>query len=91
MEYLHRGELKVELLGRGFAWLDTGTHESLQQASSYVKALQDRQGLNIACVEEIAFRLGYIDADTLKNLATEMLKNNYGKYLMGILEEEGKD
>jgi glucose-1-phosphate thymidylyltransferase len=91
MAYLRRGKLKVELLGRGFAWLDTGTHESLQQAASYVKALQDRQGLNIACVEEIAYRLGYIDAGTLKKLATGMMKNNYGKYLMSILEEEGKD
>jgi len=88
IEYLRRGELRVELLGRGFAWLDTGTHESLQQASAYVKAIQDRQGLKIACVEEIAFRLGYIDCARLKHLASEMLKNNYGKYLMDILEEE---
>jgi glucose-1-phosphate thymidylyltransferase len=88
MEYLHRGELRVELLGRGFAWLDTGTHESLQQAASYVKAIQDRQGLKIACVEEIAFRLGYIDNSQLKHLASDMMKNNYGKYLMEMLEEE---
>ncbi len=88
MDYLHRKELRVELLGRGFAWLDTGTHESLQQAASYVKAIQDRQGLKIACVEEIAFRLGYIDRKQLQHLASDMLKNNYGQYLMDVLEEE---
>lgn len=88
MEYLRRGKLKVEILGRGFAWLDTGTHESLQQASSYVKAIQDRQGLKISCVEEIAFRQGYISGEDLKHLASDMLKNNYGHYLMEILEEE---
>jgi glucose-1-phosphate thymidylyltransferase len=78
----------AEILGRGFAWLDTGTHESLQQASSYVKAIQDRQGLKISCVEEIAFRLSYISSDDLRGLASDMLKNNYGRYLMEILEEE---
>jgi glucose-1-phosphate thymidylyltransferase len=88
MEYLHRKELKVEILGRGFAWLDTGTHESLQQAASYVKAVQDRQGLKISCVEEIAFRLGYINRSQLSTLASDMMKNNYGRYLMDILEEE---
>jgi glucose-1-phosphate thymidylyltransferase len=88
MDYLRRGDLRVEILGRGFAWLDTGTHESLQQASSYVKAIQDRQGLKISCVEEIAFRLGYISGDDLRGLASDMLKNNYGRYLMEILEEE---
>jgi glucose-1-phosphate thymidylyltransferase len=88
MEYLRRGDLRVEILGRGFAWLDTGTHESLQQASSYVKAIQDRQGLKISCVEEIAFRLSYISSDDLRGLASDMLKNNYGRYLMEILEEE---
>jgi glucose-1-phosphate thymidylyltransferase len=89
MEYLRRGELYVELLGRGFAWLDTGTHESLQQASSYVHAIQERQGLKIACIEEIAYRLGYIDKERLSSLASEMMKNSYGKYLMEILHEEG--
>jgi glucose-1-phosphate thymidylyltransferase len=88
MDYLHRKELRVELLGRGFAWLDTGTHESLQQAASYVKAIQDRQGLKISCIEEIAFRLGYIDRKELKHLASDMLKNSYGQYLMDILEED---
>jgi len=88
LEYLRRGRLRVELLGRGFAWLDTGTHESLQQAADYVKAIQERQGLKIACIEEIAFRLGYIGPEQLKALAGDMLKNEYGRYLMEILEEE---
>lgn len=85
--YLKRGSLKVELLGRGFAWLDTGTHEALQQAASYVQAIQDRQGLKISCVEEIAFRLGYIDAAHLKLLASNYLKNDYGRYLVEIADE----
>lgn len=88
LEYLRRGELKVQLLGRGFAWLDTGTHESLQQAAGYVQALQERQGLKISCIEEIAFRLGYINDKQLEHLASDMLKNDYGQYLMEILEEE---
>ena len=87
MEYLKRGELKVELLGRGFAWLDTGTHEALQQAASYVQAIQERQGLRIASIEEIAFRLGYIDHKQLEILAKDMLKNEYGRYLMDIVAE----
>lgn len=87
LEYLRRGELKVELLGRGFAWLDTGTHESLHQASGYVQVIQERQGLKIACIEEIAFRLGYINRSQLKHLASDMMKNDYGKYLMEIAEE----
>ena len=87
MEYLKRGELKVELLGRGFAWLDTGTHEALQQAASYVQAIQERQGLRIASIEEIAFRLGYIDNMQLETLAKDMLKNEYGRYLMDIVAE----
>ncbi len=93
LEYLRRGELKVELLGRGFAWLDTGTHESLHQASSYVQVIQERQGLKIACIEEIAFRLGYINRARLKGLASDMMKNDYGRYLMEIVddEEEGAD
>jgi glucose-1-phosphate thymidylyltransferase len=87
--YLQRGDLKVELLGRGFAWLDTGTHEALQQAASYVQAIQERQGLKISCVEEVAFRLGYIDAAQLKVLAANYMKNDYGRYLMEIAEEDG--
>ena len=85
--YLQQGKLTVELLGRGFCWLDTGTHESLQQASSYVQAVQDRQGLKIACLEEIAYRLGYIDQDQVEQLAESMMKNQYGMYLMDMLRE----
>jgi glucose-1-phosphate thymidylyltransferase len=83
--YLRDGKLKVELLGRGFCWLDTGTHESLQQASSYVQTIQERQGLQIACLEEIAYRLGYIDREQVERLATAMLKNQYGQYLLDLL------
>jgi glucose-1-phosphate thymidylyltransferase len=85
--YLEQGTLKVELLGRGFCWLDTGTHESLQQASSYVQAVQERQGLKIACLEEIAYQLGYIDSDQVADIAGPMLKNQYGQYLMSMLED----
>jgi len=88
MEYLRRGKLRVQPLSRGFCWLDTGTHESLQQASSYVQAVQDRQGLKVACVEEIAFSLGYIDATQMTALAKDMLKNQYGQYLMDIVTEK---
>ncbi len=91
LAYLKRGQLGVELLGRGFAWLDTGTHESLQQASSFVQAIQERQGLKIACIEEIAFRKGYIDRKQLQHLAQDMLKNEYGQYLIGISSEEGEN
>ncbi|HMP72547.1 MAG TPA: glucose-1-phosphate thymidylyltransferase RfbA [Kiritimatiellia bacterium] len=87
-EYLRRGALRVELLGRGFAWLDTGTHESLLQASNYVQTIEERQGLKISCLEEIAFRKGYIDAGQLERLAAPLLKNEYGAYLMRLLEEE---
>ena len=91
MEYLQRQDLRVELLGRGFAWLDTGTHEALQQASSYVQAIQERQGLKIACPEEIAFRLGYIDREKLRKLAARFIKNDYGRYLMEIADDEDTD
>jgi len=87
LAYLKRNELRVELLGRGFAWLDTGTHEALQQAASYVQAIQERQGLKVSCLEEIAFRLGYIDREQLKNLASKYVKNDYGQYLMEIVRE----
>jgi glucose-1-phosphate thymidylyltransferase len=87
LEYLRRGQLRVELLGRGFAWLDTGTHESLQQASGFVQVIQKRQGLKIACIEEIAYRKGYIDRGQLEKLARDMIKNEYGQYLMEIVSE----
>jgi glucose-1-phosphate thymidylyltransferase len=87
MAYLQRGDLRVELLGRGFAWLDTGTHEALQQAASYVQAIQERQGLKVSCIAEIAFRLGYIDGGQLKKLAAQYMKNDYGQYLMVIAGE----
>ena len=86
--YLASGGLYVEKLGRGIAWLDTGTHESLMQASSFVRIIEERQGLKIACVEEIAHRMGYIDAIQLENLAEPLLKNGYGDYLMSIVEQE---
>jgi len=88
LEYLRRGMLKVELLGRGFAWLDTGTQEALQQAASYVQAIQERQGLKISCIEEIAYNLGYIDKEELATLAAETMKNEYGRYLMRLIAEE---
>ena len=86
--YLQCGRLRVEPLGRGFCWLDTGTHESLQQASSYVQAVQERQGLKIACIEEIAYELGYIDINQLERLAADMLKNQYGQYIAGFVADE---
>ncbi len=88
LEYLRRGDLNVELLGRGYAWLDTGTQEALQQAASYVQAIQERQGLKISCVEEIAFRLGYINKEELADLASEMMGNEYGQYLMDLIAED---
>ena len=87
MAYLHRGELQVEVLGRGYAWLDTGTFEALQQAASYVQAIQERQGMRIASVEEIAFRLGYIDAQQLRRQAEDMKQNEYGQYLLRLLSD----
>jgi len=88
MEYLRRKQLRVELLGRGFAWLDTGTEEALQQAASYVQAIQERQGLKISCIEEIAYRLGYINNEELSKLASDMLTNDYGRYLMELIAED---
>ena len=87
LAYLQQGTLRVEPLGRGFCWLDTGTHESLQQAASYVQAVQERQGLKIACIEEIAYQLGYISLDELAALAKDTLKNQYGQYIMDLVEE----
>jgi glucose-1-phosphate thymidylyltransferase len=86
--YLEWGELNVEKLGRGIAWLDTGTHESLLQASNFVHTIEERQGLKIACLEEIAYRQGYISADRLAELADEMKSNTYGRYLFQVLTEE---
>ena len=88
-DYLKRGELNVELLGRGFAWLDTGTHESFIEAALFIQTIQKRQGLKIACVEEIAWRMGYIDNDQLNKLAEPYMKNEYGQYLMAIMRERG--
>jgi glucose-1-phosphate thymidylyltransferase len=87
--YLERGELDAVLLGRGIAWLDTGTHESMLQASTFVETLQSRQGLKVSCPEEIAYKMGYIDADQVIAIASTMSKNSYGRYLMRLLEEDG--
>lgn len=86
-EYLRRGKLRVELLSRGIAWLDTGTHESLLQAGNFVQTIEERQGLKIACLEEIAYRQKWIDADQLRALAEPLAKNEYGQYLLRLLEE----
>ncbi|MCK6562186.1 glucose-1-phosphate thymidylyltransferase RfbA [candidate division KSB1 bacterium] len=83
--YLETGELRVEVLGRGFAWLDTGTHDSLIEASTYVATVEKRQGLKISCIEEIAYRMGYISAEQLRRLAEPLAKNEYGKYLLELL------
>lgn len=83
--FLGDGELKVATLGRGFAWLDTGTHDSLAEASTYIEVLEKRTGLKIACLEEIAFRKGWIDADRLRQLAQPMIKNQYGQYLLRLI------
>jgi glucose-1-phosphate thymidylyltransferase len=86
-KYLEQGKLRVELLGRGFAWLDTGTHESLLQASNFVQTIEERQGLKIACLEEIAFHSGWIDAERLRLLGREMEKNAYGQYLLQLADD----
>ena len=90
-EYLRRGKLKVELFGRGMAWLDTGTHKGLLEASNYVEAVQTRQGLYIACLEEIAYRKGYIDKEQLLDLAKPLMKTDYGRYLVKIADEDIND
>ncbi len=87
LEYLRRQELQVEILGRGFAWLDTGTHESLLEASTFIETIEKRQGLKIACVEEIAYHMGYIDADQVSRLARPLRKNGYGQYLLKLISE----
>ena len=85
--FLEDGELKVQTFGRGFAWLDTGTHESLSEASTYIEVLEKRQGLKVACLEEIAYRQGWIDEQRMRELAKPMLKNQYGQYLLKVIEE----
>ena len=84
--FLEAGDLKVQLLGRGFAWLDTGTHDSLAEASNFVEVIEKRQGLKIACLEEIAYMKGWIDADRLRAVAQPMSKNQYGQYLLKLLQ-----
>jgi glucose-1-phosphate thymidylyltransferase len=88
--YLTEGSLRVERLGRGTAWLDTGTHNSLLDAGAFVRIIEERQGLKVACVEEIAWRLGFIDADKLLELARPLAKSGYGEYLVRILHERGR-
>ena len=87
-EFLRGNELKVQTMGRGFAWLDTGTHDSLSEASTFIEVLEKRQGLKVACLEGIAYRKGWITAEKLREVARPMLKNDYGKYLMSILDEK---
>lgn len=88
LEYLRHDQLRMELLGRGFAWLDTGTHDSLHEASSFVETIEKRQGLKVACPEEIAYRMGFIDAAQLLELGEEMRNNQYGQYLISLVESE---
>jgi glucose-1-phosphate thymidylyltransferase len=85
--YLEQGQLNVQVMGRGTAWLDTGTHESLLEASTFIQIIEKRQGLKIACLEEIAYRLGYIDAVQLERLAAPMRNNSYGQYLLSVLQD----
>jgi glucose-1-phosphate thymidylyltransferase len=86
--FLEDGELKVQTLGRGFAWLDTGTHDSLSEASTFIEVIEKRQGLKIACLEDIAFQHGWISADKMRELAKPMLKNQYGQYLLKVVAEK---
>ena len=86
-KYLDQGNLKVELMGRGFAWLDTGTHESLLEASNFIQTIENRQGLKVACIEEIAYEMGYISQEQLIQLAQPLLKNQYGQYLLTRAKE----
>ncbi|TOL05810.1 sugar phosphate nucleotidyltransferase, partial [Vibrio parahaemolyticus] len=87
-QYLQKGELQVEVMGRGTAWLDTGTLDDLLDAAIFIRAIEKRQGLKINCPEEIAYRMGYIDEDKLKEVAKPLIKSGYGKYLMGLLESK---
>ena len=86
--YLARGDLQVEIMGRGYAWLDTGTPESLLEASAFIATVEARQGLKVACLEEIAFRLGFIDAEALQRLAAPLRNTGYGRYLLRIVEDK---
>lgn len=87
-EYLRRGKLDVKLMGRGYAWLDTGTHDSMMEASNFIATVEKRQNLKVACLEEIAYRMGYIDKEQLVKLAQPLKKNDYGKYLLRLVEEK---
>lgn len=89
-EFLKEGNLKVQTLGRGFAWLDTGTHDSLAEASTYIEVIEKRQGLKVACLEGIAYRKGWISETKLRELAQPMLKNQYGQYLLNVIDEIGR-
>ena len=91
LEYLRRGLLVVEKLGRGVAWLDTGTHESLLQASTFIQTLEERQGLMVACLEEIAYRMGYITGDDVRRIAAPMRSNSYGQYLLHMIDHEAAE
>ena len=86
-KYLEKGKLSVELMGRGFAWLDTGTHESLLEASTFIETIEKRQNLKVACLEEIAYRMGYINQEQLIALAQPLKKNQYGQYLLNLASE----
>jgi len=88
--YLREGKLRVELLGRGFAWLDTGTHESMLEAATFIETIEKRQGQQIACLEEIAYLLGYIDRDRVRELAEPLMKNAYGRYLLGVIGDKDR-
>jgi len=86
--YLKRGTLQVEIIGRGVAWLDTGTHESLLEASNFIETIENRQGLKVACPEEVAYRQGFIDAAQVERLAQPLVKTSYGQYLLQVLHSE---
>jgi len=90
-QFLEDKELKIQTLGRGFAWLDTGTHDSLSAASTFIEVIEKRQGLKIACLEDIAYRNGWIDENKIREIAAPMMKNDYGRYLMSIIKETIKD
>ena len=87
--YLERGDLRVEVMSRGTAWLDTGTHNSLLDAANFIRVVEERQGLKIACPEEVAYRMGYIDAEQLLALAAPLAKSGYGNYLKNLLKDDG--